>query len=375
MPALLPHIEREFESGYGVLGLAVATGLLAYALGAAMASRVLRVIPTRGLLMATFAVSGVGFVAVAAAGSPALVALAVAVLGISAPISWTATIHLGRETVPARSNAVVLAGASGGAALGVIVNGVMVQTSDTIHPWQISFLIAAAVSLVVIVLTARVFPGEVDKPEDSGSKVLPVFHEILEDPSGMLVVVTSGVSGVAVFTLATFLTATALDEMGTSATAAASLLWVGGVVGVVAALAFGRLGDRKTPTFVIALTMAVYAAALVMLSLGWSYRWLIVAMVGYGILNGPVWGLMGALANRRFTSELAVGAVSLGLVAASLVGALGNSGAAFWLESTGSMRGPVAVLAVLTTLTAAYLIREARRAPVLGAGVGDDGPY
>jgi predicted MFS family arabinose efflux permease len=180
---------------------------------------------------------------------------------------------------------------------------------------------------------------------------------------------------VAVFTLATFLTATALDEMGTSATAAASLLWVGGVVGVVAALAFGRLGDKKTPTFVIAITMAVYAAALVMLSLGWSYGWLIVAMVGYGILNGPVWGLMGALANRRFTSELAVGAVSLGLVAASLVGALGNSGAAFWLESTGSMRGPVAVLAVLTTLTAAYLIREARRAPQLQAGAGDDGPY
>jgi len=375
VPALLPHIEREFGSGYGVLGLAVATGLLAYALGAAMASRVLRAIPTRGLLMATFAVSGVGFVAVAAAGSPALVALAVAVLGISAPISWTATIHLGRETVPVRSNAVVLAGASGGAALGVIVNGVLVQTSDALHPWQISFLIATAVSLVVIVLTARVFPGAVDKPEDSGSKVLPVFREILQDTSGMLVVVTSGVSGVAVFTLATFLTATALDEMGTSATAAASLLWVGGVVGVVAALAFGRLGDKKTPTFVIAITMAVYAAALVMLSLGWSYGWLIVAMVGYGTLNGPVWGLMGALANRRFTSELAVGAVSLGLVAASLVGALGNSGAAFWLESTGSMRGPVAVLAVLTTLTAAYLIREARRAPQLQAGAGDDGPY
>ncbi|MGB8362099.1 MAG: hypothetical protein WCE80_11945, partial [Acidimicrobiia bacterium] len=140
-------------------------------------------------------------------------------------------------------------------------------------------------------------------------------------------------------------------------------------------LGFGRLGDRKTPTFAIALTMTTYALVLVVLTMGWSYQWLVLAMVGYGILNGPVWGLMGALANHRFTSELAVGAVSLGLVAASLIGAVANSAAAFWLESTGSMRGPVAALAVLTTLTAAYLIREARRAPILGAGVGDDGPY
>lgn len=375
VPALLPHIEREFRSGYGALGLAVSTGLIAYALGGAAASRVLRMVPTKPLLLATFAVSGVGFVAVALASSPALIALAVAVLGVSAPISWTATIHVGRETVPARSNGVVLAGASGGAALGAVVNGVLVQTSDTIHPWRISFVVAAAVALLVIVLAARLFPSAIDKPEESGSRILRVFRDVLSDPSGKLVVITSGVSGVAVFTLATFLTATALDEMGTSAIAAASLLWIGGGVGVAAALGFGRLGDRTTPTFAIALTMTTYALVLVILTMGWSYGWLIVAMVGYGILNGPVWGLMGALANRRFTSELAVGAVSLGLVAASLVGALGNSGAAFWLESTGSMRGPVAVLAVLTTITAAYLIREARRAPILGAGVGGDGPY
>lgn len=375
VPALLPHIEREFKSGYGVLGLAVATGLLAYALGAATASRMLRMMPPRALLLATFAVSGIGFVAVAISDSPALIALAVSVLGVSAPISWTATIHVGRETVPARSNGVVLAGASGGAALGAVVNGVLVQTSDTIHSWRISFVIAAAVAVLVMALAARLFPGSIDRPERSGSHVLRVFGSVLKDPSGMLVVVTSGVSGVAVFTLATFLTATAIDEMGTSAILAASLLWIGGAVGVVAAIVFGRLGDRRTPTFAIALTMTSYAVALVLLALGWSFPWLVVAMVGYGVLNGPVWGLMGALANSRFTSELSVGAVSLGLVAASVVGAVGNSASALWLESTGSMRGPIAALAAATTLTAIYLVREARRALVLRANLTSDGPY
>lgn len=366
VPALLPHIEREFQSGYGALGLAVATGLVAYALGAAVASRVMRAVSPRALLVGTYGLSCLGFIAVAGSNSPSLIALSVVVLGVSAPISWTATIHIGRLTVPARSNSLVLAGASGGATFGIIVNGVLVQTSDTIHSWRLAFAIAAGVALVVIALALRVFRIPVDKPEQSGSRVLPLFGQVLRDPSGLMVVITSGVSGVSVFTLATFLTATAIDEMGSSAFAAASLLWVGGTVGVVAALAFGRLGTRMTPTFAIAVAMAAYAVTLVTLALGWSYWWLVVAVVGYGILNGPVWGLMGAAANHRFSSGLSVGAVSLGLVAASLIGAVGNSTAAVWLERTGSMRGPVSTLAAITAVTAVYLFREVGRPEILG---------
>lgn len=361
VPALLPYIEQEFQSGYGALGLAVATGLLAYAAGAAITSRVIRAVPTRALLLGTFALSATGFVVMAMSTSPAVIAVAVIVLGVSAPVSWTATIHLGRESIPASSGGVVLAGASGGAAAGVVVNGVLVQTSASVHSWRVSFVIAACVALAVAALASRVFPTAVPKPGASGERVMPLFRRVLRDPSGMMIVVTSGVSGLAVFVLATFLTATAIDEMGVSAGASAALLWVGGFVGVSAALAFGRLGDRTTPTFAIAVAMASYSVALASLTLGWSYAWLVVTMVGYGILNGPVWGLMGAAANKRFSSELGVGAVSLGLVAASSIAAVGNSISALWLESTGSMRGPVAILAAATGLTAVYLIREARQ--------------
>jgi predicted MFS family arabinose efflux permease len=361
VPALLPAIEREFQSGYGVLGLAVATGLLAYATGAAITSRVMRAVPTRALLLGTFALSAVGFVVTAIASSPAVIAVAVVVLGMSAPISWAATIHVGRESIPASYGGVVLAGASGGAAAGVVVDGLLVQTSASIHSWRVSFVIAGFVALAVIALAARVFPHPVPKPGQSEKRVLPLFGQVLRNPSGVMIVTTSGVSGLAVFVLATFLTATAIDEMNTSASAAAVLLWVGGAVGVSAALAFGRLGDHKTPTFAIAFAMSSYSVALACLALGWSYTWLVVAMVGYGILNGPVWGLMGAAANKRFSSELGVGAVSLGLVAASLIAAIGNSVSALWLERTGSMRGPVSTLAWITALAALYLIWEARR--------------
>ena len=126
-------------------------------------------------------------------------------------------------------------------------------------------------------------------------------------------------------------------------------------------MSFGKLGDRRTPTFAITVAMGIYATSLIILMAAWSYIVLIVAVVGYGVLNGPVWGLMGAAANRRFGSELAVGAISLGLIAASVFGAIGNSATGIWIENTGSLRGPVAMLAVLTTVLTMYLIRETRR--------------
>jgi len=375
VPAMLPRIEAEFQSGYGVLGLAVATGLLAYALGSALAPRVMSVVPTRELLIGTFAIAGVGFVLTALAPSPLYISVAVVLLGISAPISWTATMHIARETVAPESLSIVSAGASGGAAVGVIINGVLVSTSSTIHTWRTSFWIAAVLTIAVIAVTLVVFRSSIAKPASSGVSLGVVFRQVLADTSGRMIVATSAVSGVAVFTLGTFLTATSIDEMGVSDIATALLLWIAGSVGVGSALAFGKLGDRRSPIFAITAAIGAYATTLVVLVLGWSYPALVVAVVGYGVLNGPVWGLMGAAANRRFSAELTVGAISLGLVAASLVGALGNSLTGVWIERTGSMRLPVLVLATLTTTLTVYLVRQSRMSnmPNAAANHSQDG--
>ena len=370
VPAMLPRIEAEFQSGYGVLGVAVATGLIAYALGSMLASPIMRLVPTRGLLVGTFALTGVGFVVTALAPSTIFVSVAVVILGLSAPISWTATIHVARETISPDSQSKVSAGASGGASVGVLANGILVQTSGSLHTWRVSFLIAALVAVAVIAITLALFRQQISRPDSSGIALTTVFRRVLADPSGRMIVTTSAVSGVAVFTLATFLTATAIDEMGVPDTAAALLLGIAGTVGVASALGFGRLGDRRTPIFAITTAMGLYAATLAVLAGGWSYPTFVVAVIGYGILNGPVWGLMGAAANRRFTAELTVGAISLGLVASSILGAIGNSVAGVWIEITGSMRGPVLMLALMTTALTLYLIRETRRVPSVEVGTG-----
>ena len=364
VPAMLPRIEAEFDSGYGVLGLSVATGLIAYAIGSLLASPVMRRVPTRALLNSTYAVTGSGLMLIALADSPSVLAGAVVLLGLSAPISWTASNHVARETVEPGRLASVLAAASGGSALGVVVNAVLVRTSGSVHHWRLSFWLASGVAALSIVVTTRAFTSAMRLPGSSGRRLRRIFGDVLTDQTGRLIVVTSGVSGVVVFTLATFLTATALDEMGTTDTLAALLVLIGGSVGLVASIAMGRLGDRRTPTASIAISLTVYAGALSVLVVAWTYAGLLVAVIGYGILNGPVWGLMGAQANRMFTAEIAVGAVSLGLVASSVVGAMGNVAAGAVIDSTGTFRAPVALLAVLAGANAVYL--------ALPVGVGSE---
>ena len=153
------------------------------------------------------------------------------------------------------SLSIVSAGASGGAAVGVILNGVLVSTSGSMHNWRVSFWIAVVFAGLAIAVALAVFRKPIAKPASTSTALVAVFRKVLVDPSGRMVVGTSAVSGVAVFTLATFLTATSIDEMGASDTATALLLWIGGSVGVGSALVFGKLGDRRTPTFAIATVM------------------------------------------------------------------------------------------------------------------------
>ena len=362
VPAMLPRIEDTFQSGYGVLGLAIATGLIAYALGASIASRVLDWLPTRTVLIGSFLLTATGLLTVATSSSPTVIALSVVLLGLSAPISWTATIHVAGETVAPTSLAVVTATASGGSGAGVIINGVLVQASAELNSWRLWFVFAALMAGVAIAASIVVFRRPISRPSASGGTPTPgAYRMVMSSRPGRVVVITSAVTGVAGFTFLAFLTATAIDEMGVSAVAAAALFWIAGIVGTVAAPFFGRLGDRATPLFAIAAVVATYAVSLDLLAAFWIYPSLVIGAIGLGVLNYPVWGLMAALANRSFQADIAVRAVSLGLVAAAVLGALGNALTGIWIDAYGSMRAPVIMLGLAMSATAVWLAALHRR--------------
>jgi predicted MFS family arabinose efflux permease len=174
------------------------------------------------------------------------------------------------------------------------------------------------------------------------------------------VVAASAFAGVSSYTFMTFLTATAVEEMGATAAGAGALLWAMGGVGVVASVLLGRVGDQGSPTLAVTWMFLVCGLGLAVVSLFWGYPALVVAALGVAVLNYPVWGVVAAIATNRFEPPSALRAVSLGLVGAATLSALANVIAGQWIDQVGSMRLPVVVLSFLTLAMAAWLGKNYR---------------
>ena len=362
IPAMLPKIEDSFDSGFAALGAAVAAGLAAYAMGGLASSRVLDWLPNRTVLNASFIVTGTGLIIGATAASPAALAIPVTLLGVAAPISWAATTHVAARSVSPGWRSLVMGGAAGGVGLGVIVNGGLVRFFSDLDEWRSALFVASLISFGAVLGSLALFRTPIDRPSTgmetvSGSSS---YLRVLRTWPGRVVVLGSSVAGVGTYTFNTFLTTTAIEEMGSSATATGALLWVMGAVGVVASLMLGRLGDRRSPTLIVGWMFLICTFGIGVAVVFWSYIALTVAVVGVAILNYPVWGLVAAVATNRFDPPGAVAAVSMGLVGASSLSAAANIAAGQWVDAVGDMRIPYAALALLTLLVGIWLMRNYR---------------
>ena len=362
VPAMLPRISEDFGVGYGVLGTVTAIGLVAYTVGALAAGRVVDRVPSRELLLGSFIVCGLGLLAAGAATSPASLTAAAVVLGIAAPMSWAVSLHVAGVAVVQHARSVVMAGSASGAALGVLVNGVLVETSSGLHSWRVSFVIAALSALVPTVLGLVVFRAAVPRPDATPGTVAGAgYRTIVASRMGRLIVGSAVVAGAAGWPFTVFLTATALDEMGVSSLRAAALWWLIGALGTVAGPVFGRLGDRASPLLALTGGAIAMAAGLVVLAASWTYAGLVIASVGLSLLYYPMWGLVGALANRHFETAVAVRAISLGLIGAAALGSTANAISGAWIDRTGSFRAPIAVIAAVMVAVGVWHLVEVRR--------------
>ncbi len=348
VPAMLPRVADDFGVGYGALGAALAVGLVAYSLGALSTGRIMGRIASRGLLIGTYAASACGLLLAGAADSTSLLAAAAIVMGFAAPVSWATTLHVAGATTVAAQRASVMASASGGAALGVLINGVFVQTSDSIHSWRVSFVIAAALAIIPIVGCLLVYRNPIARPSARRGSQRSGYRRVLQARAGRVVVLSSLVVGLTGFPFSVFLTATAIDEFHASSFNAGLLWWLIGILGAAGAPLLGRYSDRTSPLRALTVLAVSYLVGLAVLLAAWGYVGLLVASIGFAILNYPVWGIVGALANDHFDSGLAVRAISLGLIGASLTGAVGNAVAGAWIDSSGSFRSSVLIMALIT---------------------------
>ena len=294
VPAMLPRISSDFGVGYGVLGAAVATGLVAYSAGALSTSWILDRVPGERLLVASYAVSALGLLVSGVAPSPLILTVGVVILGFVAPLSWSVTLHVAGSTTAGNVRAAVMASASGGAALGVLINGVLVQTSSSLHSWRLSFVMAAALATLPIVGGLLLYRRPIDRPLSSGSQRAG-YRRVLGTRSGRVIIMAGLVAGVGGFPFNVFLTATAIDEMHVSALSTAALWWLIGVVGMAAGPVFGRYADRASALSALTAGAIAYGVGLAVLTFMWNYLGLLIAAVGYSVMNYPIWGSPGLL--------------------------------------------------------------------------------
>ena len=173
-----------------------------------------------------------------------------------------------------------------------------------------------------------------------------------------MVILLSVAGGLCGFTFVSYMSATAVDEFGVSPAAVAGLWWIASSVGLTAAVVMGSWSDRVSPVLVIGVISLAYATGLVVLVLAWSYTGLMVAAVGFGFFNYPIWGLLGHLAGQGMEPRLAVRAFSGGLTAAAWCATSGIAVAGWWIDRTGSFRIPVVALATLSGLVTAWIATE-----------------
>ena len=145
--------------------------------------------------------------------------------------------------------------------------------------------------------------------------------------------------------------------MAVSASRAALLWWLVGVAGIIVSPLFGRLGQRRGPLYAMTAGALVFLLGLVVLVASWSYLALALSAVLLTAYYFPVWGLVGSMASDAFDSGIAVRSVAVGLVGASVGGAIGNASAGAWYDASGSFRGVVLVMVVGIALTASIYLR------------------
>ncbi len=358
VPALLPRIAESFDAGYGVLGLAVAAGLIAYGVGAALGIRIVDRVPPRALLVTCLAVCGAGLLAVSGAGSPGVLALCVVVIGLASPISWSVTVYFVGRVVGSAAHGRVLAVAAAGAGVGNGINGVFVQMLTARGQWRWAFVIAGGLAAAMVVVTLLVLRRPIEPPARAAGtgREGEAWRRIWSEPAGRLVILMSMVAGIGTFTFSAYLSEVALDEMLVSPLAAATPWWLASAVGIAVALPIGLISDRGSPVGVMAITALTYGASLTILVFTWSYPALLMATFGFAVFSYPIWGLFGLVAHRSFPPELAVRAVSGGLAVAACSAMAGVTAAGWWIDRTGSLRGPAIVLAVMITVVGVRLL-------------------
>jgi predicted MFS family arabinose efflux permease len=254
---------------------------------------------------------------------------------------------------------------SGGAAVGICVNGLLISPLFSSWVWQELWVLSAVITLFLGALLWGLFllntgladPGAVavaggGQPAESVS-VLDALKLCFRHRVARQSCLLSAMIGIMAAPYMTYLNVYLTEELG-YASMLASMTWnLAGLGGLFAGVGLGWMADRLGGPIAIRFSLLLFLIGVIILAFA-PRPWLVpIAGVTYGVMYFPFFGLIAGKFSRFFEPRIALHLVSLSLVAFSIFAAIGNWAGGHLYQQTGSLTllySAIAGIALVTLL-------------------------
>lgn len=305
-------VEMRLDLGFtyataGLLNAAITIGYLMVT--AVMPSLTERVGAVRLVLIANL-VCGIGLLLMASVSSLWLVALLLALFGVSTSGSWVPMVNVVRRFAPPEHQVKILGLIVSGVNYGIFVNGLLAPPVIAQAGWRplwtitgvitigVTFLAVLVVGIAGLLPRSSLAPLNTHRPRFSWRQKL----RGLERPF-LILILMHGVAGFYGPTFGAYISAFIQDELGLSVILNGQVWTIMGVGGMLSGLIMGWLGDRIGPkrTIQLVYTFGIIATLLVLHHQTTAEFLLAGLFSAFGFI--PMYGLVAGYISRNASTE------------------------------------------------------------------------
>ncbi len=337
--ALLPEIRQHFQLSYTAASLIASLLLLSYMTTSILSGGWIARWQGRAVLVATICLSVPLLILAVSTSWVAVFALALAAVSGCAVANWNAIVAYAGQAIPGQYRSRILGLSSSGAAFAIGLNGLLIAW---LLPWVTLaqfWLVCAAITLIVAILTWRGLPAAPAQtvPSAEASVTASSTWTLLKaQPLAWQILLLSAFIGCVSGPLLTFLSSFVVERLGGTSAQTGSLWTMLGVAGMAGGLGMGLLADRFgiLPLVQRSLMVLAVCVALMLLRPSLAVVWVTVTL--FSALYFPIWGLMASYVSDRIDGHSSVRIISLSMVGYGLGSASANALCGALLDITGS---------------------------------------
>ncbi|SBS34307.1 Major Facilitator Superfamily protein [Marinomonas spartinae] len=379
--ALVPMMQQTLDINSWYLALAGALTQIAYLCGAMLLGVIGHRLDSGRTLLVTGSLTSSFLFIMGWLDNPVIMICLLAIMAISAAMSWGSIVELVTRHGRADRTATNLSIASSGTAWGYSVNGLIILLIAPLLGWRSSWMAAAVLGMLVVFTTFTLLKSMRNQAQSQdidvnfavamGTKQL--FKTVLRERTAFLSCFMLLLVGASTITFTTWLN-TYLAELSLPSALGGYTWGMIGLTGMIAGFFVGKLADKKGHGVALLSIFGVFALSLVAFSFH-PAKFVMLAGFGYGMMYFPIWGIVAGWVNKQYSSKATMQINGIGMVTFGLGGTLGNLLAGMIHEATGSLQNVywlISALGIALFILAMYIYQSERQTKT--SMVGDISP-